>query len=394
MKDKNKLIKFVFVLTFAIAMVIGTAGVCFAAPMITDKNIEEGLDFCKEYPVGLTLDGKVIEFSESDVPPVIITPEGENAGRTLIPARALFEALGAKVEWIEATQTVEITYKEIIVSFAIGAETAKVGTEEKALEVPALIIDHDKDYYGSTMIPVRFAAESIGCGVKWDDETRTVMITSPAVTEPEPEPAPEPEEPNRGDTGNRGEVAGYLFPEYTMDELPMLTENAKTKLIALDAGHGGIDGGAVGHEDLEDEILEKDIDLEVALMIRDYLEAAGANIYMTRDRDTYIEKTQRAYAANDKGADFFLSIHINSSEYASPRGTEVHYYKKANEASKYGIESVVAARHIQDEMVAALGTLDRGLKSSPKLAVLNKTAMPAVIVEGAFISNEKDFEML
>ena len=138
----------IFILVMLIAFAIGMTGTVFAAPIITDKNIEEGLDFCKEYPVGLTLDGEVIEFGESDVPPVIITPDGEEAGRTLIPARALFEALGAEVKWIEETQTVEITYKEIVVCLTIGSSTAKVGDDEKQLEVPALIIDHDNDYYG------------------------------------------------------------------------------------------------------------------------------------------------------------------------------------------------------------------------------------------------------
>ena len=107
-------------------------------PQITEANISEGLAFCQEYPVKLSLDGTEIQTSEKDVPPVIITPSGETAGRTLIPARALFEAMGAEVKWIDETQSVEITRNDFKVTLIIGSQTAIVNTEVKMLDVPAL----------------------------------------------------------------------------------------------------------------------------------------------------------------------------------------------------------------------------------------------------------------
>lgn len=395
-------------------------------PNITETNIREGLAFCRDYPVNLSLDGTAITSSEKDVPPVIITPTGETAGRTLIPARALFEAMGAEVKWINETQSVEITKNDLKVTLIIGSQTAIVNTEVKTLDVPALIIDHDNDYYGSTMIPVRFAAEALGCDVKWEDSTRTVAVISPE----NPNHPNNPNNPNnqnnqggngsqtpsRGDSGNRQEpnenggsgnangsgtinIDGYDFPQYDMNSLPMPTENARNKLVAIDCGHGGKDAGTTGHKGQADKIDEKDLTLAAGLIARDYLKSAGIQVYMIRDTDTYIDVEKHGFAANDAGAELFVSLHINSSESSRPSGTETHYYTKNDEEGRsekelYGIESADVAEEIQSEMIKALGTGDRGTKSSPRLIVLNRTVMPAVLIEAAFLSNEKDFSMM
>ena len=385
-------------------------------PQITEANISEGLAFCQEYPVKLSLDGTEIQTSEKDVPPVIITPSGETAGRTLIPARALFEAMGAEVKWIDETQSVEITRNDFKVTLIIGSQTAIVNTEVKMLDVPALIIDHDNDYYGSTMIPVRFVAEALGCDVKWENDTRTVVVLSPENPNNPNNQSSEgtsEQNPSRGDTGNREDnsangtitendtiiIEGYEFPVYDMNSLPQPTENAKTKLVAIDIGHGGQDAGATGHKGQADAIDEKDLTLAAGLAARDFLKSAGIQVYMVRETDYYIEVKEHAYMANDVGADLFVSLHINSSDYETPNGTETHYNTKTDaggrsEKELYGIASADVAQEIQKEMIKALGTYDRGTKNSPEYAVLNKTVMPAVLIEAAFLSNESNFSMM
>ena len=101
-----------------------------------------------------------------DVMPVI-----EN-GRTLVPMRAIFEALGATVQWDDTTKTVTGTKGETKVSLQIGNTSAKVNQTEVTLDVPAKIISD------RTMVPVRFISESLGCEVNWDDLTKTVIIKS------------------------------------------------------------------------------------------------------------------------------------------------------------------------------------------------------------------------
>lgn len=392
-------------------------GFASAEAVITEQNIKDGLAFCAEYPVSLTFDGEVIEFDAEDVPPVIITPEGEAAGRTLIPARALFEKAGAAVTWIQETQTVEIIYGNYKVELVIGSQTATVNGENKELEVPAFIIDHDGDYFGSTMIPVRFVAETLNFGVDWDELNRVVVVTSPEASEPNRGDVDRPDTTSGGaidsnvtgsaveNNGEYGEgagsdstsgasiIEGVLFPYYDMTTMPALTENAKGRLIAIDIGHGGRDPGAIGNSGQLGEIREKDVNLAVGLRAAELLEEAGFELFMTRDSDVYVELKSRPYSANDAGAEFLVSFHNNSSESPSINGTVVCYYNKLSEAD-YAFDSKTIARAVQNEMVKALGTTDRGLSSRRDLAVLNKSLMPAIIIEGAFLSNEENLAMI
>lgn len=107
-----------------------------------------------------------------DVPPVI-----EN-GRTLVPMRAIFEKLGATVEWDAATQTAKATKNDIIVSIKIGNpsmawnDTSYGISEFISLDVPAKIID------GRTLIPLRAVSEAFGCKVGWDGKDRVISIIS------------------------------------------------------------------------------------------------------------------------------------------------------------------------------------------------------------------------
>lgn len=112
--------------------------------------------------VSITLNGTPINF---DVAPII-----EN-GRTLVPLRAIFEALGAIVEWNDDTQTVTAQKDDITVSLQIGSnELIKNGHERITLDVSAQLIG------GRTLVPTRAIAGSFGAVVEWDEDTKTVTI--------------------------------------------------------------------------------------------------------------------------------------------------------------------------------------------------------------------------
>lgn len=91
--------------------------------------------------------------------------------------------------------------------------------------------------------------------------------------------------------------------------------------------------------------------------------------------------------------DLYISVHNNSSVNIKAKGVEVYYYSKENEQN-YGIYSKELAELIQKQMVSSLGLNDRKAKSEPAYAVLNKTKMPAIIIEGAFISNAEDLALM
>ncbi len=118
--------------------------------------------------IKVTIDGKAQIY---DVMPII-----EN-GRTLVPMRAIFEALGAEVAWDDATKTVTGKKADISVSLQIGNTSVKVNEKEVTLDVPAKILE------GRTLVPVRFISETLGCNVAWEDSTKTVIINSSSASQ-------------------------------------------------------------------------------------------------------------------------------------------------------------------------------------------------------------------
>ena len=109
-----------------------------------------------------TIDGKAVS---NDVAPKIVND------RTMLPIRFIAEALGAKVDWIEESQTVKITAENIDISLVIGETFATVNGEKIDLDSPSFI-ENDRTY-----LPIRFVSEKLGADVKWDDATQTVNIT-------------------------------------------------------------------------------------------------------------------------------------------------------------------------------------------------------------------------
>jgi hypothetical protein len=111
--------------------------------------------------IRVRLNGNYITF---DQPPII------QDGRTLVPLRAIFEALGAEIDWDSATQTVTATTDDIVVILQIGNNVMTRNGENIALDVPAQIVNN------RTLVPVRAIAESFGADVEWCQESQTVII--------------------------------------------------------------------------------------------------------------------------------------------------------------------------------------------------------------------------
>ncbi|MPN22201.1 N-acetylmuramoyl-L-alanine amidase LytC [bioreactor metagenome] len=108
--------------------------------------------------------------------------------------------------------------------------------------------------------------------------------------------------------------------------------------------------------------------------------------------DSYPTNVNRAKMANGV-ADLFVSIHQNSNTSATPNGTEVLYTVHSTDVSGK-LTSQIAAQFIQNYLVKALGTTDRGVKNRTDLIVLNQTTVPAVLIETAFLSNQDDADKL
>lgn len=157
--------------------------------------------------------------------------------------------------------------------------------------------------------------------------------------------------------------------------------------ICIDPGHGGYDPGAVGPNGLR----EKDVTLAVAVMLADLLRQAGCEVVLTRDGDTtpwtsLRDLQARCDLANQAGAGLFISIHANAAGNPAAAGTETYCYRRGGQGER-------AAAAIQRQLVAALGLPDRGVKTA-SYYVLKQTAMAAVLVELAFISNPAEEALL
>lgn len=153
--------------------------------------------------------------------------------------------------------------------------------------------------------------------------------------------------------------------------------------VFINPGHApGIDPGAVGQTGLQ----EADVARNVGKLVEHYLNAVGVTTESCQDDDLeYVcEK------ANNSGADLFVSIHCNAASPAA-EGTETWFC-----AGSY--HGKILAGFIQEQIVEALGTVDRYVKEAMPgrngLYVLTNTDCPAVLVELAFISNEDDEELL
>jgi len=169
-------------------------------------------------------------------------------------------------------------------------------------------------------------------------------------------------------------------------------DGVQGKTIILDPGHGGSDSGAIG----PDGIMEKDVTFAVAKKVRAILESSGAKVIMTRtdDVDVYginASDRQELQARVDVGrknptADVFLSIHANSFSSPQAHGTATYYYAKSPNDG-------LLAQALQDGMVESGGLYDRGA-SEANFYVIKYSAMPAALVEMAFVSNPTEEDLL
>ena len=152
--------------------------------------------------------------------------------------------------------------------------------------------------------------------------------------------------------------------------------------IVIDAGHGGYDAGATynGRK-------EKDDTLALALAVGEILEAQGYDVIYTRVEDVYDSPVQKARIGNESGADFFVSIHRNSSP--SPNqynGVQTLVYNNT------GLKAVMA-ENVNNEL-GKVGYRKINVVERPDLAVLRRTKMPAILVEAGFINSDADNNLL
>lgn len=169
------------------------------------------------------------------------------------------------------------------------------------------------------------------------------------------------------------------------------------KTIAIDAGHGGPDGGAVSRGGL----VEKNVTLAISMYLRDYLQQAGALVVMTREDDKDLanpetkgysrRKTEdlhsRANLIERNKSDSLISIHLNSINSSRWRGAQT-FYHSLHPGSK------VLAEMIQSELKLNMENTTRSASAEDTLFLLKTLNIPSVLVEVGFLSNAEEAALL
>ncbi len=424
------------------------------------------------------------QFIDPPLSPIIFND------RALVPVREIFEEVGASVNYINDTQTIEVLSDTSHITLKINDNVAYINGDKTNIPdnvVPKLIAKVGGET--KTMVPVRFISESIGLDVEFDNEDGAIIIESDGYTLSDEEQKPTVDEINKkdeqvfepetvpyitdisydipsensvvvtvqldedtdnydyfslqspervvldifgaklssmpdttkiyqsgvstvrvGDNGERSRIVidasnlkRYDVSQPTPNQfvITVITDiavatpspkpnkvppaSSKTKLIVLDAGHGGSDSGAVGYLN-GNPVLEKNLTLEITNRVKKILENAGYTVSMTRTTDTLPSLVERPTQANEENAAVFVSIHINSVDNApEANGTEV-FYATENNGSSYGTTSEQLARNILDRMLYYMGSTNRGVKSAEH-AVTRRCNMPAALAEVGFITN-------
>lgn len=175
----------------------------------------------------------------------------------------------------------------------------------------------------------------------------------------------------------------YIFNEKTN----YITKNAKAKSseakykVFIDPGHGGSDPGTVGSIKSE-----KELNLEIAEIVKSKLENQGIEVKMSRTSDVYLDLSERTKIANEYGADIFVSIHNNAAESEAANGIETFYHP--NKETHKPLSS-----DIQTNLIKETDARNRGVKSA-NYAVLRTSNMTSALVEGGFMTNALEYSKL
>ncbi|MCM1127347.1 MAG: N-acetylmuramoyl-L-alanine amidase [Lachnospiraceae bacterium] len=154
----------------------------------------------------------------------------------------------------------------------------------------------------------------------------------------------------------------------------------KEPLIIIDPGHGGMDEGCINAG-----VKEKDVNLQIALLVRDKLEEMGMRVSLTREKDTYLAKEERAAFANQEKGDAFISIHQNTFEDAGVCGIETWYDGTGTKR-----ESQRLAQLVHEQTLKSTGAKEREIRGDADFHVTSNAKMPACLIETGFLSGKEE----
>ncbi len=170
----------------------------------------------------------------------------------------------------------------------------------------------------------------------------------------------------------------------------VIPPRALPPLIIIDPGHGGEDQGTLSL--IKPAYQEKHLTLATANLLRDYLQKLGYRTKMTRTSDVFVSLPLRAKIANDANAAFFVSVHYNSAPSKEAHGIEVFYYRSDTDSTRSNLSKDLATE-VLGQIINMSKAKSRGVKHG-NYAVIRETKMPAILVEGGFLTNADELEKI
>lgn len=158
------------------------------------------------------------------------------------------------------------------------------------------------------------------------------------------------------------------------------------RLVILDAGHGGYDLGC-----RLAACNEKSLALSTAFLTKKKLTDKGYKVLLTRSRDVFLPLSKRVQIANDTKSKIFVSVHFNSAKNTDAKGIEVFFYKSKDKFRTQASKAL--AVRVLSKMVDLTEAKNRGVKHG-NFHVIRETSMPAILVEGGFITNDDERALL
>jgi N-acetylmuramoyl-L-alanine amidase len=342
------------------------------------------------------------------------------------PDRLVFDILGARVG--ESIEKDPLPVNDGILKQVRTSQFAP-GTVRVVLDLSSL-----KSYAAFPLHePERLVIDVTG-NVEEDDESAgSTAATAQTETSPQPVVEAKGEEqqiPVLPPVPKIPPVQKHASKKGNKDNITLSQQmGLKIAKIAIDAGHGGKDPGAIGKSGLKEKTITLDIAKRLSKLVKEQL---GCEIVMTRDRDVFIELEQRPFIAKSKGADLFVSIHVNANRKRRARGIET-YIQSLRASDRDAMATAAFENATSMKTLSQLGNeLDRIVKDlstddkqeeSLQLAhavqtslvgsvkpvqgykvnlgvkraffyVLIKTEMPSILAEVGFISNAEEERLL
>jgi N-acetylmuramoyl-L-alanine amidase len=205
-------------------------------------------------------------------------------------------------------------------------------------------------------------------------EVPEALPSSPSKTIPVQRPSPPP-------------------PEIKKEKPIAMVDNLVVKqdrVIVIDPGHGGEDLGT--NSTSPQKYQEKFLNLTTSMMLKRYLNQMGYKTVMTRTKDIFIPLNKRASIANNQNPTLFVSVHFNSAPSKQAEGVEVYFYRSENDKIR-SKKSQDLAQQVLDNILVTTQAKSRGVKHG-NFAVIRETNMPAILVEGGFLTNETEMQKI